>query len=369
MQTKLLQIVLLWSTLSAAALAAPGDGGGIPGTIPGAAAPQNVAGPVMQAEKLIRTAQAADPAERQEATVEARRLLEEFLQRNPTHVDMPRAEMWMGVLNTMDGKAAAALAAEEKPNSAKRQAQLDAARKLLREADRRFSTSVDRYASQLRELPSFVPPDTPEHQARETLKGSFLQARMYHAGVVEELAAVYPADSDEARQLYTAAAERYELIYREYRTLYAGLMARLKEGQCYRSLGNPKRALGLYNDILSQPAEIEGLRRLRIASMYLSLECWNMPQEKLHELALSQGELFLKQQRPEEAAWPEWQAVRYHTARGYYMAAELLPEGSVDRDDFLGQARSHASALQKVAGPYRDAARQLAAEIDRPPAP
>jgi tetratricopeptide (TPR) repeat protein len=318
-----------------------------------------------EAAKRIAEAQATvDGAKRRQALDAARQLLDAFLRDHPTHEEVPRAEMQLGVLRTVEGKAAAAAATTE-ADPAARETRLAAARKSLREADQNFAVATERYTAQLDELPSFIPPDTPEHRRKESLRGMYIQARMYHAGVVEELAATYPPGSAEAIELYQAAADRYEVLYREYRTLYAGLVARLKQGQCYRNLGNTKRALGLYHDLLSQPGDIEGLRRLRVTSMYLSLECWTSTQEKLYELALSQGEEFLKQYRQSEAAWPEWQAVRYHTARGYLLAATQLPVGTTERDDFLTQAESHLAAVRATTGPYRDAAQDVAAEVRR----
>ncbi len=139
-----------------------------------------------------------------------------------------------------------------------------------------------------------------------------------------------PATSTKRPPIVTKA------IYRDYRTLIAGLIARLKQGQCYRNLGDTKRAVGLYNDILSQPDDLSPLRRLRVTAMHLSLECWTTPQEKLYELAFSQGEEYLTRVRPEEKLWPEWQAVRYQTARGYLLAAEALPaDRATERAEML----------------------------------
>jgi hypothetical protein len=129
--------------------------------------------------------------------------------------------------------------------------------------------------------------------------------------------------------------------------------------------------LGLYNDLLTQPDELEALRRLRIAAMYLSLECWTTEQEKLYELAFSQGEEYLTQARPEERSWPEWQAVRYYTARGYLLAAEglgaagLTGDRAADRRAWLDRAAEHADGLAKTASPYQKAAAELAADVEK----
>lgn len=346
---------------STAAEAAPGDD---PLSVVGALPEQKSV--VDRAAALVQAAQSSvDAAARSAQLSESHQLLDRFLRDNPTHDDVARAEMWLGVLLTLEGKEAAA-AATSVDDVASRTAKLETARKTLRDADRYFATSSDRYAGRLAALPSFVPPDTPEHARREAMKGMVIQVRMYHAGVVEELAGTYPADGDEARDLYKAAADRYEAIYRDYRVLYAGLVARLKQGQCYRNLGDTKRALGLYNDILSQPDELSSLRRLRVTAMYLSLECWATPQEKLYELTFSQGEEYLAGVRPEEKAWPEWQAVQYHTARGYLLAAESLPDERADeRPDLLAQARRWATAAGESNGPYRAAARTLAGDVRR----
>jgi hypothetical protein len=346
---------------SAAAEAAPGDD---PAALVGSLPEQKSV--VDRAAALVQAAQnTPDASARSAKTAEPRRMLEQFLRDRPTDDDVARAEMWMGVLLTLEGKDAAAVAVQV-DDPAARTAQLEAARKTLRDADRYFATSVDRNASRLATMPSFVPPDTPDHARREALKGTVIQVRMYHAGVVEELAATYPADGDEARDLYKAAADRYESIYRDYRVLYAGLVARLKQGQCYRNLGDTKRALGLYNDVLSQPDELSPLRRLRVTAMYLSLECWATPQEKLYELTFSQGEEYLAGVRPEEKSWPEWQAVRYHTARGYLLAAETLPaDRANERPELLEHALRWANAARETDGPYRTAAQTLTVEARR----
>ena len=98
-----------------------------------------------------------------------------------------------------------------------------------------------------------------------------MQSLMYYAGAREELALTYPVDSAEARDSFQVAADRYDQIYKDYRTFLAGLTARLKQGQCYKQLGDTRRALGLYNDLLTQPDDLPVLHRLRVSAMYLSV--------------------------------------------------------------------------------------------------
>jgi len=353
-------VCILWMS-AGSAVAAPEDGGA--GGLPGS---PTQSADVDRAAVLVQSAAVEPDATRRQSQLDdGRDLLRKFIANNPTSHEMARAEMLLGALLSFEGKTLAQ-SAESLPDGPDRTAQVDAARKLLREADQSLSVSLDRLNERLRQIPKFIEAGTPEFNERQAVTGVFLQARMHHAAAVEELAATYPADGDDARQLYQAAADRYDSIYRDYRTLIVGLMARLKEGQCYRNLGDTKRALGLYNDLLSQPAELEALRRLRVTAMGLSLECWTTPQEKLHELAFSQGEEYLLGVRPEEQAWPEWQAVRYHTARAYLAAAAALPaDRATEAAEWHANARSHAADLAAMEGPYRAAAQALVDEIDR----
>jgi hypothetical protein len=349
------------------AVAAPRAGGAPGDVFPGEprSAPDQLSA-IDQAAALIQSAPTANPPDKQvEMLAQARTLLETVLREHPNHAETPRAEMWFGALLTTEGKAEAE-AAKTLTAAVVRQERLEAARKRFREGDQTLAVAVDRLAKRLKSIPKFIEADTPEHRMRESLKATFIQAQMFHAAVVEEWAGTYPAGGSDARRLYQAAADRYEAVYRDYRVLLAGLIARLKQGQCYRNLGDTKRALGLYNDVLSQPDELAALRRLRVTAMYLSLECWTTAEEKLFELAFSQGEEYLAGVRPEEKSWPEWQAVRFHTARGYLLAAGALTGDRLDeRPELLVRAGEHAAALSESDGPYRSAATSLLAEVRR----
>lgn len=318
---------------------------------------------VAQAVALTAAAQeAATLDERRRRLDQARRFLEAFLRSQPTHPDAPRAEMQLGIVHTTQGQGLWG-AAQGVEDAEARRTMTSAARDEFRKGEGAFSAAIDQFRTQIEAFPKFIEAGDPAIHRREALKAQLLQGLMYHAGVVEELAGTYPPDSSEYRDSFQAAADRYEQIYKDYRTLLAGLMARLKQGQCYHRIGNTRRALGLYNDVLTQPSDLEALRRLRVTAMYLSLEGWTGDQEKMYELAFSQGEEYLTHLRPEEVAWPEWQAVRFYTAQGYRSAAAgLKPDRRAERDLWRGKAQSHLETLAAEPGPYRETARRLASD-------
>lgn len=336
----------------------------------GAGLPDAQVSIIAEAGDLVRSSLTApDTAARVRVLGKAQNLLEAFLQENPTHPDAPLVEMQLGVVLTTQAKGYAADAQAAADETA-RATLIAQARETLLSAEGYFSTAVDQLNTRYLGFPKLNYADDAVQRRGQRLRGELIQARMYHAGVREELAGIYPLESAEAQENFKAAADRYEQIYKDYRTLIAGLMARLKQGQCYKALGDTRRALGLYNDLLTQPDELAALRRLRVAAMYLSLECWTTEQEKLYELAFSQGEEYLTHLRPEEKSWPEWYAVRYFTARGYYLAAAGLgPERADDRQAWLRKSAEQAEQLAKEAHPYQAASADLAAEVAKVRAP
>jgi len=332
---------------------------GAPPSLPDLAIPPASAPSLARAQAVISDAEkSGDEAARARGLATARGQLEAFIEKPASPDDLPTAQILLGRVLILESRAAIARADRAEPDE--REKRVLEARATLQRAELAFSAAIEQLIGRGRGFPKFLAADDPNRAVAERIKESTLQSLMAHAGVAEELAATFAPDSEQAQEHYQAAAERYERIYKDYRTLIVGLIARLKQGECCFRMGDTRRALGLYDDILNQPAELEPLRRLRVAAMYLSLECWTTEREKLYELAFSQGEEYLAQVRPEEVSWPEWQAVRYHTARGYQLAAGALgADRAADRADYREKAKGHAEKLAAVAGPYRELARSL----------
>jgi hypothetical protein len=313
---------------------------------------------------------ATDVAQRDALLGKAQAGIEAFLKDNPTSPEAPYAELELGLVHVNIGLAAVA-DSRRTADPAEREALLAKGRERFVAGEKLFTTVYDQLNQIFKTFPKVnfgFDKDNPARRHGERLRGEFVRVQMLHAGVLEELAATYPLESRDARVNYQAAADRYESIYKNYRTLVAGLKARLKQGQCHQNLGDPRRALGLFTDILGQPDHIPQLHRMRVQAMYLSLECWNSEQEKMHELAFTEGEGYLTKLPRNEELWPEWQAVRFHTAQGYLLAATTkkkdgkLPD---DRADWLAKAREHAEKLGEQSGPYKAAVEALLNQIKK----
>jgi hypothetical protein len=328
--------------------------------IPPASAPS-----LAHALELINGAERAQNAEESAARLAAAKVqLEAYIEKPASDVDLPTAETLLGRALLLEGRMVIARAERAAGDAAaqgeEHEKLMQGARDPLRRAELAFSAALEQLKQQGAAFPKFLPEDDPNRPASDRIKESTLQALMLHALAAEELGSTFVAGSEQANEHFKAAAERYERIYKDYRTLVVGPTARLKQGICWFRMGDTRRALGFYDDILTQPRELELLRRLRVTAMQLSMECWNTEREKLYELAFSQGEEYLTEVRPEEESWAEWQAIRYNTARGYQLAAAGLgAKREADRVEYLEKARSHAEKLARTTGPYQEAARSL----------
>lgn len=315
---------------------------------------------------------ATDTAARDEALADAQASLEKFLRDEPTHEEAPYAVVQLGALNitAARGLNADARAAE---NPARREALTKQARERISAADGFFSAALKPLEERIG-IGRFGHKPTIDHatmRKREAVKGWYIRCLLGQAEIYEETAATYPPGSAESRAEDRKSADKYGLIYKEFRWLVAGLSARLKQAECLARLGETAECLAVYNDVLSGPDDIRPVHELRVAAMAGSLECLNSESAKSYEAGFSRGEEYLAHLPREEESGPSeianrWQAIRYQTARSYMLAAATpRKDGTAppERAVWLAKAGEHVSKLTEQSGPYRTAAETLRREI------
>lgn len=296
----------------------------------------------------------------------------EFAEKFPAHVQAASATTQLGAVLVERGRAK--LEQGLAPGAGdKRKALMDEARKFFVESEKVFTEAQAKFGEDLAKYPKFMAPNDPRVAERERVKGDLIQSHMFHAYGLYEKSRTYDqniaAEQKEWDKALRTAADKYGAIYKDYRTLIAGLAARLKEGQCYQELKDTKRALGLYADLLGQPDELKPLRPYKASAMYLSLQCWNEDTERLFELAYRQGDEFIKGSEPGELARPEWLAVRYFTAVSHKNRLGQLPkekltnEETTEKQRCFDMARQNAEIVASTQGEYQEAARGLLKDL------
>ena len=308
-----------------------------------------------------------DPTNRDKALDGARDRFQQFVKDNPEHPQAPGAETQLGAVLVERGRNKVDQGLNP-ANSATKEKLLGEARKFFDESEQVFTQAEDKFAKLLATFPKFMIPTDPRVAERERVKNDLIKAHLFHAYGLYEKSRTFADGSPDFKKALLTAAEKYGAVYKDYRTLIAGLTARLKEGQCYQELKDTKRALGLFNDLLTQPDEIKALRPYKASAMYLSLQCWTADSEKMYELGGIQADEFIKGSSPDELQRPEWLAVRYFGAVAHKLRADQIPkdakgEDAQVRDRSLDAAREYAEIVANTTCDYQDLARVLLKDI------
>ncbi|HEX4128936.1 MAG TPA: hypothetical protein VHZ24_02755 [Pirellulales bacterium] len=294
----------------------------------------------------------------------AREKLQGFIKANSSSELAGSASMQLG--NVLILRGGMLLESSARPsNLAQKDTLLKQSRDLFSEAKDVFKKAEDDYEKLVNQYKG-VPPanDNAWVEKRDTVRQAFLQANLYSAAVLQEIAKTYKPGSKEHKEALVAAGDKYKHIYERWRTLMAGQLARIKQAQCIQDLGDAKTAIGLYNDILNQPDELPEFRKLKASALYRTQQCWLSESQKNPELAHKLGKEFLDKSRPDEAKQPDWLAVRYYTA----LAAKQLADSLTDKESgrkktLLAEAKDNAKFVAGVRGTYREDGRVLLTQV------
>ena len=321
--------------------------------------------PYEEGVTLIHAAQVErDSATKVKYLDRAKEQLEAFIAANSSHPLAAGAETELGQVLVVRGRMLIDQA-NRPANAPKKDELLTQGREKLSAAQKVFTTAEEKFSARLKDFaPHIDAKDVKQIAARDQARSDVLKALLHAAGVLQELAKTYPPGSDESKNFLHEAAAKYGKIYEKYRKRLAGLLARVKEGQCYQDLGDTKRALGLYEMILSQPDDIEEFRKLKSSAMHLSMQCWISDTEKKYEVAVATGNKWLNDAKPDDERSPDGLSIRYYVAvANKLLAGGLKPEDDAARKKALSEAKKQAGYVRKYDGDHKDEAKKLYQEL------
>ncbi|MCH5373611.1 MAG: hypothetical protein JJ992_06510, partial [Planctomycetes bacterium] len=181
---------------------------------------------------------------------EASQALQRFVGMMPDHPLVTSANSQLGNLKV---ERARIKVEQAKQPGANKDKLLSEAAAIYDEAYGVFERAQAELRERLNKLKVIPPDDKKSIELRDTLRVDYLQAQLLGAAVKEETADTKKPGSDEYKALLTTAGEQYGEIYEKYRTLLAGLYARMYQGRCDQKLGKQKDALSYFNELLDQP--------------------------------------------------------------------------------------------------------------------
>jgi cellulose synthase operon protein C len=239
------------------------------------------------------------------------------------------------------------------------------ARGAFTEAQQVFASSEQKFEAHFKQLPKPGEKQTSSQtEARQEARVSLLRARLFAAQALYESSKAYPVDSPERKKLLEAATAKFGELREKHRSVLAGMLATTSQGRCYLDLGDSKRALGAFTEILSQPegaGDPEQLRRLKVHTLSLAMQAWTSDSEKNYETAAQKGmDLVGKPARGVDTRTADWLAIRYFTALALEKHAVALGNKEGDRKkQELRDARKQAKEAAATPGEYQDEAKQL----------
>ncbi|HQU45454.1 MAG: hypothetical protein B7Z73_10230, partial [Planctomycetia bacterium 21-64-5] len=255
--------------------------------------------------------------------------------------------------------------AERPANASKKEALTKQARELFQEAKKVFDEAEAKFTARMQEFPKILDPkkEAKRIEERDQARDDVLRARMFAAGILQVMASSYPAGSAEQKKLLHEAADKYKALYDKFRRRMVGLLARMKEGECYQKLGDTKRAIGLYETMLSQ-GDDPAIRPYKATALRLSLECLTSENEKNYETAVSRGEDWLEKALPADTRTVDGLGITYFTALANKCLSDSLskPEDQARKKALLLAAKKQAQFVAKAAAfmnPHRDEAQEM----------
>jgi tetratricopeptide (TPR) repeat protein len=241
------------------------------------------------------------------------------------------------------------------------------ARQFFDQAEKLFRDAQADLRSRLEPINNrrYTPAEREEEERRDQLRRDYLQAQLLAAQVLEERAETFPPGSPERQQALDQAFKAYEEIEKKYRTLAAGLYARLAMGRCRQKQERFKEALGFFTDLLSDVNTPE-LRGIKTETLLAAMDCWLHPSQNLYLEAINQATKWQQELRPHEMRDPQVLQVRYKLALGHKLYADYLKQQDPKNRqsaDHLRTARNLAVEVSRFPSPVQEAARQLVADI------
>lgn len=321
---------------------------------------------------IAQARQTPDVEERTRLFEKASQELEQFVAANPENP--ASAEALLELANVLVDQAKQLLSQagslpDESTYAEQRDKLLTEARGLLEEAQPRYLQAELLYTSAIDRMPKTLDPKTQGDliTKRQDYRGKLAQVSVLAGQAEFEQASTYPRDSEEFDRRNDAAAKRLASLYEKYSRWLVGFYARLYEGRCYQAVGDYQRALGCYEELISQTSVHPAFRKLISLAYGYQAQCLLAQGKQDAVIANLTG--WLDAAKDEEPRLPEWLFARYELAEALRAKIEAAGTKQSEKRSLTMAARDNYRAVAAVPNEYQAAARTAAKSLgpdDRP---
>lgn len=239
------------------------------------------------------------------------------------------------------------------------------ARQQLVEA-RELLTAVEKsLGEQLGEFPKVLDPKTQasEITRRREMRERLAVVRVKRSALLLWRTETMASDAPEFKKLNEEAANEFQELYDKYDGYGFGFTARVLQGECYKNLGEPKKASGCFEDVIVRAGDTPTFRDSVTKAFALQAEL--MLADEDYDAVIAKQGAWLATARGAEGRRPDWLALKYHVAEAKRKKAAAEDVEDNIKRKLTSEAREHYTDVSQRQGEYQDNARQiLAAEFE-----
>jgi hypothetical protein len=302
---------------------------------------------------LISASRTGSVQVRESQLDQARNRLEKFVKEHAQHKLAADANIQLANVLVERGRIKAELARGATKTPEEKKALMEEARKQYEAARKVFAEAEARYLDEAKKLHEAK--DSDQVEARDEARRNLVQARLFLAGVIYEIGKTYEPDTDEHKANLTESAKQYHDLYEKYGSYVAGLYARMWEGRIFKELGQTEKAVNIFKEMRTLPAEAPPFRMLINQSTALALETYLLPKEKKYQDAVTMSAEWEKNAQPQEMNDEHGLKIQYLAAVANMELAKAA-EDDRTRRGFVKEARERLDFVRRFPGEYRSQA-------------
>jgi tetratricopeptide (TPR) repeat protein len=309
---------------------------------------------------LVATARTGTIEFREGQLDQASARLNQFIKDRPDHDLAAAANTQLANVLVERGRIKTELASRSSKSAAEKKALMAEARAQFEKAQKVFESAEEHYYERAKNLKESADPTKVPNleEAQQEAYRDLVQARLFLAGVIYEVGKTYDPKSKEYKEKLTEAAKQYGELYEKYGSYVGGLYARMWEGRTYKELGEPDKAINIFKEMMTLPADAPVFRTLISQSLALALETYLLPDVKNYAEAVKTVTAWEEKARPDEMSTPEGLKVLYLGGRASMELAKTL-EDEKERRGNRNAARQRLERVSRFIGEHRRDAMML----------
>ncbi|HUT11430.1 MAG TPA: tetratricopeptide repeat protein [Thermoguttaceae bacterium] len=301
---------------------------------------------------------------REERLVEAGKRLQHFLSEYPTHDLARSARMKLADVLVERSRIQLQRAESAATSPEDRARSRSESRKLLQQAQEALAAVEKMCVERHQEFPKLIPAGRPKlYEQRQQVRADLLQSRLSLATLDYEMAKTYDPGSPERNKFLSEAAEKYGLMYEKYSIYMAGLYAHMWQGRCYKELGEPEKALEIFEDLLVELDNSPPFATLKGKALILALETALSPAAKDDRRVITRARDWLGSDDLGHPRNAHGLATRYEVGVGLLEAARPLKWDDARRSQYLETAEAYLRHVASYPGDFQEKAEARLAEL------